>query len=304
MAEKAWQGALVKGFIKFLSWLPLGLARSLAIIFAYLNWWFPNESKRTIKANLKTAFPALNIKQRQFLVKQNLIATSQTFSELGAMWCWHKTKLLPLIKQVSGEEHLQAALAREKGVIFIAPHMGNWELIGPYLSASYPSTFLYRPPNVASIENFMVESRGRFGAELAPTDGRGVRKLMKALKSQQVTVILPDQDPGKTGGVYAPFFDYPARTMTLLSKLKKQTDTSLVAVVMQRLSGLNAGYHLHFLSVPEEVGSQDVHIATEALNRVVEDCVRIAPEQYLWSYKRYRKPPQGYKNIYKANLKE
>lgn len=298
-SNKPWQGWLIEKLIRFLSWLPLWLVRGLAVTFAQLVYLLPSESKRVARINLGNVYTDLSTGDLDRLVKKNLIETSKTFAELCAMWCWNKSKLLPLIEQVSGEAHLQAALAKNRGVIFIAPHIGNWELIGPYLSAKYPSTFLYKPPNVPSAEAFMIESRGRFGAKLAPTDARGVRKLMKALGQNEVTVILPDQDPGMVGGVYAPFYNRPARTMTLLSKLLQKTECATVAVVMQRLKGINAGYQLHFLAVDEAIADEDNITAATALNKVVEQCIAIAPEQYLWSYKRYRKPPTGIEDIYK-----
>jgi len=297
--DKAWQGWLIEKFITLLSWLPLSAVRVLAMVYAYLSYWLPNNSRRVALINLQTVYTDLSTAEIRSLLKQNLVETSKTFAELGAMWLWNKEKLLPLIEKVSGEEHLKTALDKNSGVIFIAPHIGNWELIGPYLSAQYPSTFLYSPPNVPSAEDFMVKSRGRFGAKLAPTDARGVRTLMKALSNNEVSVILPDQDPGKTGGVYAPFFGRPARTMTLLSKLIQKTECATVCVVMQRLPGLSAGYHLHFLPSPEGIDSEDAEVATKALNKAVENCIQVTPEQYLWSYKRYRKPPSGVEDIYK-----
>lgn len=297
--DKAWQGKLIEKLIIFLSWLPLGVVRLLGILLGSIFYWLPNSSKRVAKINIATALPHLSTVQQKQLLKTNLKETSKVFLELGAMWRWPEDKLLGLIKEVKGQELLDQAVAQGKGVIFIAPHIGNWELIGPYLSSKYPSTFLYRPPNVASVEEFMVKSRGRFGAKLAPTDARGVRTLMKALSNNEVSVILPDQDPGATGGVYAPFFDHPARTMTLLSKLMQKTDCAAVLVVMKRLPGLSGGFALHVIPADEEVKSEDVLQATTALNRGVEQCVEIAPEQYLWTYKRYRKPPEGVVDIYK-----
>lgn len=297
--SQAWQGKLLKAIIVFLSWLPLSWVRVLAWIYGSLSYYIPNESRRVALINIKAVYPELSETQQKQLLKQNLVETSKTFLELGAMWCWPSEKLLPLVKQVSGQEYFDKAWQNQKGLILIAPHVGNWELSGTFISEKYPSTFLYQPPNVASIENFMVTSRERFGAKLAPTDAKGVRTLMKVLKNKGLTAILPDQDPGKVGGVYAPFFNRPARTMTLLSKLVQKTDCAVVAIVMQRLPGLSNGYHLHFLPVTEEIADDNPEIATQALNSVVEQCVELAPEQYLWSYKRYRKPPEGIKDLYK-----
>lgn len=292
-------GAISIGFIKFLSWLPLPVVRSLAIAYAYLLYWLPNKSKRVIKINLTTAYTDLSTAQINALVKANLIETSKTFAEIGAMWCWPQEKLLALVKQVHDQALLDEAFSQNNGVILIAPHIGNWELLVPYLSSKYPSSYLYRPPNISAVEGFMVQGRERFGGKLAPTDTRGVRTLMKALANNHVSMILPDQDPGKAGGVYAPFFERPVRTMTLLSKLKQKTNCEILCGVMKRQPGISGGFELHLFAAPQGLDSEDALQATTVLNQAVEQCVQLATEQYLWSYKRYRKPPQGLKDIYK-----
>ena len=297
----AWQGWILVKLIQGLGWLPLPVTRSLAWLFARLSYLLPNRTKRVAKLNLQVAYPELPPAEINRRLRQNLYENAKTFVELGAMWCWPEHKLLNLIEAVEGESYLNAALAQQRGVIFIAPHIGNWELIGPYLSTQYPSTFLYRPPNVVGIEDFMVASRGRFGAKLAPTDARGVRTLIQALKNREVSVILPDQDPGKTGGVYAPFMGRPARTMTLLAKLIQKTDCATVCVVMQRLPGLNGRFKLHFIPTPSGVDDADPEVAATALNQAVERCIEQAPTQYLWGYKRYRKPPPGVRDLYKES---
>ncbi|WEJ62896.1 lysophospholipid acyltransferase family protein [Thiomicrorhabdus lithotrophica] len=298
MNDQAWLGSVLKGLIVLFSWMPLRLNQMLGSAIGHLLYWIPNSNRRVAKINLQQVYPNLSAKEQSTLLKANLIETAKATTELGPVWCWDSDKLLSLIKEVQGQALIEEAINKGKGVIFLAPHQGSWELIGTYLSALYPSTFLYRPPNVPSIEKFMVSSRGRFGAKLAPTDARGVRQLMKALKSNEVTAILPDQDPGASGGIYAPFFNRPARTMTLVSKLVQKTDCVCLFVVMQRIPKAQ-GYVLHVMPADEKVASENVDEATEALNVGVEACIAIAPEQYLWSYKRYRKPPPGVKDIYK-----
>lgn len=283
---------LAKGFITFFSWLPLWLNQSIGRFIGRLLWWLPNENRRITLVNLRLAFPDESETSRNQTAKQSLLHLGMMVTELGPAWLWPEKKIRPLIKAVKGQFLLDEALAAKKGVIFLAPHIGAWELIGPFLSTQYPSTFLYRPPNVSGLENFMVSSRGRFGAALAPTDVRGVRTLIKALKQQQVSVILPDQDAGEKGGIHAPFFEHPARTMTLASKLIQKTDCQFLFMAMERLPKAQ-GYRVHFLPAEPEVASQDDVVATHALNRGVEQCVRLLPEQYLWSYRRFRKPPKG-----------
>ncbi|MBN2865941.1 MAG: lysophospholipid acyltransferase family protein [Thiotrichales bacterium] len=283
---------LAKGFITFFSWLPLWLNQSIGRFIGRLLWWLPNENRRITLVNLRLAFPEYSEQERSRIAKQSLLHLGMMATELGPAWLWSDKKIMPLIKEIKGQSFLDEALAAKKGIIFLAPHIGAWELIGPFLSTQYPSTFLYRPPNISGLEDFMVASRGRFGAALATTDVRGVRTLIKALKQQQVSVILPDQDAGEKGGIHAPFFEHPARTMTLASKLVQKTDCAFLFVAMERLPKAQ-GYRVHFLPAEPEVASQDEVVATHALNRGVEQCVRLLPEQYLWSYRRFRKPPKG-----------
>lgn len=136
----------------------------------------------------------------------------------------------------------------------------------------------------------------RFGAQLAPTDLRGVKKVIKALKSNQLTAILPDQDAG-ANGVHAPFMGIPARTMTLISRLLQKTDAACVyGIALRHPKG---GFELHFLPADRQgLASLDAIEAATALNAGVEQCIALAPEQYLWTYKRFKGMPEGYEDLY------
>ncbi|GAB6071370.1 lauroyl acyltransferase [Thiomicrorhabdus hydrogeniphila] len=298
--QQVWLGVLFKVIIKLLSWMPLRLNQAFGSALGRLFYLMPCNNRRITQINIQQVYPELSSKQQQSLVKASLQETAKAFAELGPSWYWSAEKLMKNLVEVKGQELVEQAITRGKGVVFLGPHIGCWESIASYLSLNYPSTILYRPPNIPSIEKFMVQARGRFGANMVATDGRGVRNLMKALKNNEVTAILPDQDPGDSGGVYAPFFGRPARTMTLVSKLLQKTDSACLFAVMQRLPKAQ-GYILHFLPAEEGIASKDVNVATTALNKGVEKCIAIAPEQYLWSYKRYRKPPAGTADIYKKS---
>jgi len=290
-------GKIIKALVVFFSWFTLRLNQVMGAGLGYLFYWLPNSNQRITKINIREVYPHLAIEEQQALVKSSLIETAKATTELGPAWCWPADKLLGLVKEVKGQALIDDAVAQQKGVIFLTPHIGSWELVASYLSNHYPATFLYKPPNVPSVEKFMVSARGRFGGKLAPTNTRGVRTLIKALKNNEVTVILPDQDPGESGGVYAPFLGRPARTMTLVSKLLQKTECACLFVVMERLPEAK-GYTLHVLPADDKLASLDAEEATTALNKGIESCIAIAPEQYLWSYKRFRKPPPGVENIY------
>ncbi|WP_051453356.1 lysophospholipid acyltransferase family protein [Hydrogenovibrio kuenenii] len=302
-AKMDWQGRVFIGLLKFFSWFSLPINHRLGAGIGYLLWWLPESvsgAKRVTRINLQTAYPQLAPGDIQSLVKQHLIQLGKTATELGPLWLWEKGKVLSLIKQVSGQNVLDKAFAQKRGVIVICPHLGSWEIIGLYLSNRYETTNLYEPPNIVSLEGFIVDVRGRTGAKLAPTDRSGVMKLIRALKKNEVTGILPDQDPGEVGGVYAPFYGHPARTMTLVSKLTAKTGCELVYMSAERLPN-GEGFHIHILPADKQaIAAQDDLTAATALNAGIEHLIEIvSTTQYHWNYKRYRHPPEGVKDIYK-----
>ncbi len=297
--DRAWQGWLLEKLIRFFGLFSLSANQTIGRMIGRLIWWFPSGSKKTTLINLQTVFPELSEPERRQLAKHSLLHLGMMTTELGVAWCWPKQKLQPLVHvSETTQQQLAKRQSQGRGVLFLTPHIGSWEVLADYLAWNYTATFLYQPPNVASAEAFMQASRSRFGAQQAPTDIRGVRKLISALKKQEVCLVLPDQDPGAKAGIHADFFGYPARTMTLVSKLAQKADCEVVFLMAERLSKAQ-GYQLHAISAEAEIASEDEALATQALNAGVEACVNKLPEQYLWSYKRYRKPPQGMKSIYR-----
>jgi len=285
------------GLLKVLSWLPLSVSQFFGKLTGRLMSMTNNKQRFIASANISAAYPKLNENQRKSMVNKVLKHNAQSIFELGAMWFWPEKKINSIIRHVHGKEYLQAAFDQGQGVIVLAPHIGNWELMGCYLSMHYPSTFMYQPPKLAPIEQPMRQSRMRFGAALAPTDLCGVKQVMKALKSNQLTAILPDQDAGENG-VHAPFMGHPVRTMTLISRLLQKTKAACVLAVALRDS--KGSFELHFMPADREgLENVDQLQAALSLNQAVEQCVALAPEQYLWTYKRFKGQPEGAPDIYR-----
>lgn len=283
--------------IRLTALLPLRVSYALATIVGHIAYWFPNSLKRPLQINIDLCFKDLPAKQRARLRRISFVEMSRAVFETGALWLWHKTKVLSLVKNVSGEELLTAALAKGRGVILALPHLGAWEMMGLYCSTHYPMTSLYRPLRLAGLDPFIKDARQRLGATLVPTNASGIRALYKALANNELVAMLPDQDPGKEGSVFAPFCGVPASTMTLLPKLAQKTGAALVYGYAERLPR-GKGYHIHFLPASDGSPPADIETAAAQINKDVENCIRQLPAQYQWAYKRFKSRPEGEPRIY------
>jgi KDO2-lipid IV(A) lauroyltransferase len=290
---------LIKALLYFFALLPLSIIYSIATLLGQIiARWQTLRITQVTRTNIRLTFPNLSPAAQDILVKQSLIETCKAFSELGALWLWQTDSVLRLVQEVSGETVLQQALQRGKGVILLTPHLGAWELAGLYASSGYPITTLYRPPKLAGLHDLIHAARERAGGRFVPTDKTGIRALFKALHKGEVIGILPDQVPSKEGsGIFAPFFGISAYTMVLVSRLARKTGATVIFTYAERLPK-RLGFHIHFLPAPEDIAADNLEIAVTALNQGIEQCVLGNPAQYQWSYKRFKRRPEGAASVY------
>jgi Kdo2-lipid IVA lauroyltransferase/acyltransferase len=279
------------------SLLPLWLAHSVGSFIGLLLWLRPNKSKHIAQMNIDFCFPQWSAKARRRLLRQGLQEMGKAALEAGALWLWPLKRTTRLVREVRGRDLLDQAVAQGRGVIIAGPHLGAWELAGLYVSTFLPLTSLYRPPKLTEMDSLIRESRQRGGACLVPTDASGVRALMKALQRGELVGILPDQDPERESGVFAPFFGMQTHTMVLVSRLARKSGATVLFCFAERLAW-GRGYILHFKPAPQGIADQDLVVAATALNQGVEQCVLEAPAQYQWTYKRFKSRPPGEAEFY------
>ncbi|SFR85394.1 KDO2-lipid IV(A) lauroyltransferase [Marinobacter daqiaonensis] len=278
--------------------LSLHMAQRLGRILGSLSWWLPSRSKQVTTANISLCFPELTEDQRQRLIRSSLRHTGQTFLEIPLMWEWPVERCLDLVREVKGLELIDDALAAGKGVVLLAPHLGNWELAGIYFSSRYRMAALYSPPNLPDFEDYMIQARERAGSVLVRGDRRGLARMVKLLKEGHVAGILPDQSPDKKSGyAFGPFFGINVRTMTLASKMIAKSGAASFTTFAERLKD-GEGFRIVIRSTEPGIDSADPVEAVTALNLSVENCVREIPEQYQWEYKRFRHRSPGEVNPY------
>lgn len=285
----------MKALTRIVALLPLPFVHAVGVLFGWLFYLVQNPHRDVARRNIALCLPELSPKARRRMLRHALIETGKTALESPILWLGNRERVLSLVKEEVGREVLEASLAKSKGVIIVIPHLGSWEMVGLHCSASHPMTSLYRPLRNLEMEPLVLQGRIRFGAELVPTDTRGVRALFRALASNALVAVLPDQDPRDSGGEFAPFFGIQANTMTLVSRLAQKSGAPLVLCVAERLSW-GRGFRLHYR--PIDTPADDLKCHLTAINAAVEEAVRDFPAQYQWSYKRFRTRPEGEGAIY------
>lgn len=294
------QAAILQGTVRGFARLPLPAAQRLGAAVGLLLWRLPNRLRSVSYRNVERCFPHLEPAERQRLVRASLIATGMNVAEAGAMWRWPGQRLGELEEAAEGEELLGQGLEHGRGMLLLAPHVGNWEFLSHFLGSRHDLLSLYRPPRIAELDEFIRRSRERRGVEMVPASISGLRRLTRALTAGRLVVILPDQEPLKTHGVFAPFFGMPALTMTLVNSLLRRFRPAVVYGFAQRSPA--GGFQARFLEAPEGLDDPEPTRAAERLNFGVERCVRCCPEQYMWSYRRFRtRPPEELRRGFAAD---
>jgi KDO2-lipid IV(A) lauroyltransferase len=283
--------------LKLLACLSLKNAQRLGAFIGKLLWWGDSRTTRVTIENIQRCYPQLSHEEQQMLIKKSLIETGKLFTEFGVVWEWPSEKTLALIKSVEGKEHLDAIFERGKGAIVLAPHHGNWEMVGLYLSTLRPMAALYKPPKIKALETYMSAVRGRHGSELVPTNKRGVVRLFSILAKQGMVGILPDQVPGGSGGIFAPFMGIEANTVKLVSRLIDRTQCEVVSLcAIRRPNG--EGFDMVFKPADPDIYSEDLLTSVTAMNKTIEASIASHPEQYQWEYKRFKGAEHNGERVY------
>jgi len=283
--------------LRLLALLSLSQAGVLGRFIGTGLWWLNGRARSISQINLALCLPELSDAERQVLARQSLDHLGTLALELGGSWCWPSDKLLQQVVAVEGLPLMAAAQDSGRSVVVLAPHLGNWEVLGLYMAQHYAVTALYQPPVLEEMDTLMYAARSRNGSTLVPTNLRGIKALLKALGRGEVTVILPDQVPSKNSGEFAPFFGIDTLTATLPLNLIERTGAAVVVAAMLRVEG--GGYRLVIRDVDPAIAGPDRSAALAAMNAGVEALVREAPQQYQWEYKRFRRLAPGLQQPYK-----
>ena len=269
-------------FFRFLSRLPLAWLHPFGAALGWLAWLFSPTYRRHMRENMILALGETG--ERRFR-NAAIGHAGRQFIELPKIWLRPLDEAVARVVKVSGWELAEAAMRSGKGIVYLTPHLGCFEITAQYLSTKAPITVLYRPPKRAWMQTLIETGRARKQLHIAAADLAGVRALLKALKRGEAVGLLPDQAPKVGEGRWLDFFGKPAYTMTLAARLT-ESGAAVIMVWAERLPA-GAGYHFH-LQAPTQPIVGTTEARAQQISREIEILIRQCPQQYLWGYNRYK----------------
>jgi Kdo2-lipid IVA lauroyltransferase/acyltransferase len=274
---------MLKALLTPLAWLPLPVLHALGSLLGRLVYAVAPRTRAQIRDNIHASGIAPG--REGALCREVAREMGKGIMELPAMWL--RRDALRWMHEDAGWAEIARIFAAGKGIIFLVPHLGCWELDGQHIVARLPLTAMYRKPKLEWLDPLLRHGRIGAGARLATADRAGVRALLKALKAGEAIFMLPDQAPSQGEGEWADFFARPAYTMTLAARLQEATGAALIATYAERLPH-GRGYRMHWRRI--DALPADRQQAARAMNAVIEEMIRDCPAQYLWSYNRHKVP--------------
>ena len=283
--------------ISIVAKLSLATAHRIGIVAGLFYSFVPGRLRNAGLTNLRVAFPAISDRELKRLARKSAMQEGRMLMELPALWTWPGERVIELVREVEGRELLDEAIARGKGVVAATPHIGSWELMLLWMGHEASMTAPFRKMRLPELEEFVRTARQRTGARMILGQRYAARSLLRTLHEGGVIGMAPDQDAGFGTCVAVPLFHEVANTGVLIPRLIGKSGATMLWVFAERLEG-SAGFRMHIQAADPEIGSADVVRGASAMNRDIESIVNRMPEQYLWSYRRYRRRPEGCRKVY------
>ena len=243
--------------------------------------------------NLGLCFPELGEAERRRLLRAHHASLGMMLIEMGMHW-WLPDRRLRGLADYEGLEHLDTALRQGKGVILLAAHFTTLEIGGRLLLLKRPFHPMYRHARNALIDEMMRRGRTRRAGKVIHRDD--VRGMLRSLKQNMPVWYAPDQNYGREHSIFVPFFGVPAATIVATSRLARVSGAPVVPFFQRRMR--DGRYRLCLSPALEDFPSGDLERDARRINALIEQEIRLAPEQYLWVHRRFKTRPEGGPGVY------
>jgi len=293
----------------WLTWLGIGLLYVLVLLPYPIIYQlgkglglFANKliSKRqeTARQNLKLCFPNSSTLERERMLRENFISTGMAIFETGMAWFWPDNRLKKHV-EIIGDEYITTAQQSGQGVLLIGIHFLTLELGARILGMSHPGVGVYRPNDNLVMD--YIQLKGRLKSNKYMLDRYNTKGMIRALKKGELVWYAPDHDYGPRNSVFAPFFAVEKAATTIgTTILVKLGQPAIIPFTPKREK--NGQYTVSVTAALKNYPLDDDIAAATFINKVIENEILKAPQQYMWLHRRFKTRPDGEKPLYSDSV--
>jgi KDO2-lipid IV(A) lauroyltransferase len=287
------------GVLRVLGAVPHRLARGVCSFLGAASYWLWPRLRKVGLFNLRLAFPDWNDARRRQVLRGLFRNFGRMLADFAHFPHWNRANIETLIIY-DGFENYARARDQGKGVLFLTAHFGNWEL-GSFAHGvyGYPCSFIVRELDNPLLDAFINRYRCLSGGR-AIEKRDAARDVLRAFQREEAVGILADQNALASEGAFVEFFGRLASTTTGPARLARKTGVPIVLGLVIWDEKLRK-YRLRFDPVewikcgdPEE----EILANTAHFTRLIEECIRRYPEQWLWVHRRWKTRPPGEPPLY------
>lgn len=286
LTPRFWPIWLGLALVRLVILLPLPAQLALGRGLGRLGYLFARRERRVAQINIGLCLPELDAHARRRLAKRHFESLGCAVFETAMVW-WASAARWRRLVQFEGEEHLRAALDKGRGALLLTAHFTTLESGARSLTLLGPTSIMYLTPKNPLIAE--LSRRGRQRHTVQAISSEQIRDLLHNLKRNLPVWYAPDQRFTDKNSALVPLFGHLAASNVATSRLARISGAPVLPFFPARRSD-NRGYIMRILPPFEPFPSDDPVADTRRFHELIEAAVRRHPEQYLWAYKRLRRP--------------
>ena len=268
--------------------LPLRIQYLLSDLLFVLNFLFIGYRKKVVYLNLRNSFPEKSNKDIKSITRKFYRHLFDQMIESIALMHMSPRKILKH-NRFKNPEVIEDLYKKNKGVILILGHYGNWEwLVSLQMLVSYKTLAIYKQLNNKYFDRMYINIRSRYGMTPVPMN-RILRELISREQKNELTLTysLSDQRPlFRHIQYWTRFLNQDTPVYLGTEKIARKMN---LAVVFSKMRKIRRGiYETEFIPLFENSRETKEHEITDKYLSILEKTIIERPELWLWTHKRWK----------------